>query len=433
MLNFIPVTKVTFPIHHTFGPLATVSQQRLAFALQFRPLQWRTGTATEELRRELSQSFACSATLFGSGRDALLASLRALELKPGEEVIIQGLTCVVVPNAVHAAQGVAVYSDIDPQTLNIDVERAQRLITSRTRAIICQHTFGIPADTARLRSICSKRGILLIEDCAHVMPHQSTSDGMGTVTDRASAGGGIGEHGDILIFSFGRDKAISGVTGGAALTRHPAIAQRLTQMEREARNMSHLTILHLLGYPILYNSAKCFWKFGIGKAYLRFARSLGFLRPVLTEAEKQGKVGIELYRIPNACAALALEQLRSIGSMNTHRRLLAKLYREVSSREEWSFPKGVDNAPALQKFPLFAKDAHAIRERLKWEHIYLDDGWCGAVVNPPTADQGAAGYMAGSCPVAEDVARHLLTLPLHPTMTEEQARYLIHALRSYIV
>ncbi len=430
VLHFTPVTKVLFPIHHTFGPLVTKEQWRSAFRLQFQPWKWREGSEREELRRELSQSFACSAALFGSGRDALLAALRALELKPGEEVILQGLTCVVIPNAIHAAQGVAVYCDIDPQTLNMDVERIQRLITPRTRAIICQHTFGIPTDTVRLRSICSKRGLVLIEDCAHVIPHSSSSDGMGNVTDRASAGSGIGEQGDILIFSFGRDKAISGVTGGAALSRHPSIAQKLMQMERDARQFSLLSILHHLGYPLRYSLAKRCWKFGVGKAYLRVSRALGFLPPVLTEAEKQGKVDIEIHALPNALATLALQQLHFIGSFNTNRHLLANLFREAAEKEGWSYPRGVDASPALQKFPLFAENPTAIRERLKREQVYLDDGWCGAVVNPPSVPQDAAGYMAGSCPAAEDIARHLLTLPLHPTMDEDQVRYLIHALRS---
>ena len=263
-----------------------------------------------------------------------------------------------------------------------------------------------------------------------MIPHSASRDRVGDVTERASAGAGIGEHGDILIFSFGRDKAISGVTGGAALTRHPAIAQRLMPMEHEALHISLPKTLHYLEYPLRYGAAKRFWKFGVGKGYLQMSRALGFLPPVLTEAEKQGNVGIELQRIPNALAALALEQLHSIGSLNAHRQLLANLYREAADQEGWSFPRGVDASPALQKFPLFARNPSVIRDRLKREQVYLDDGWCGAVVNPPSVPQDAAGYMAGSCPAAEDVARHLLTLPLHPTMNEEQVRYLIHALRS---
>src|SRR3989344_4808478 len=182
---------VSFPIHHTFGPLVTPTQWRLAFRLQFQPWKWREGAERETLRSELSRSFASSAALFGSGRDALLASLRALELKSGEEVIIQAFTCVVVPNAVHAAGGVPVYADIDPETLNLDLEKIQRSITPRTRAVICQHTFGIPVDTKRLRAICDKRKIALIEDAAHVIP------------ENGGVGSGIGAHSDVLIFSFG--------------------------------------------------------------------------------------------------------------------------------------------------------------------------------------------------------------------------------------
>ncbi len=409
---------VSFPIHHTFGPLVTEKQWRLAFRLQFQPWKWRAGAERSTLRSELSRSFASSVALFGSGRDALLASLRALELKSGEEVIIQGFTCVVVPNAVHAAGGVPVYADIDPESLNLDLEKIQRSITPRTRAVICQHTFGIPVDTKRLRAICDKRKIALIEDAAHVIPD--------------SAGSGIGTFGDILIFSFGRDKAISGVTGGAVLTRHPSLAHHLHAMEETAVPFSFWQIQNYLGYPLRYHFAKMLWGMRLAKVYLQAIRFFRLLPPVLTQEEKEGRMGVVLHQLPNACAALVLEQLRSLPLLNEHRRRLTAYYMKSAEEKGWQAPMGVKDARALQKFPLFVKDAVAIRAKLKSEEVYLDDGWAGAVVNPPSVHEEAAGYVRGTCPTAEDIAKHILTLPTHPTTTEEQARYVVHALGSLL-
>ena len=425
------MARITFPIHHTFGPLVTPHQWRQAFKLQFQPWRWRDGPEIEEFRSQLSQSFGMSASLFATGRDGLLAVLRALDLSAGDEVILQGYTCIVVPNAIHAAGGVPVYVDIDPQTLNIDINKIQTAITPRTKAIICQHTFGIPADTKKLRAICDKRSLALIEDAAHVIPDSGGASQLSLIQS-PTVSEGIGVHGDAILFSFGRDKAISGVTGGAILTRHRALASRLAEMEKNAEHLSKWQVLNLIDYPIRYQFAKWIWRMGLGKIYLRWIKLLGFLPPIITKAEKDGKADIIPKKLPNACATLALDQLKRLSKLNDHRRKISQVFLQAAKVGEWDIPAGVAHAIALQKFPIYTRNAEKLRARLKREQVYLDDGWCGVCVSPRSVDQETAGYEEGSCPTAEEVTRHIVTLPTHPTMTEAQARYLVHALRSYV-
>ena len=425
------MAKVTFPIHHTFGPLVTPEQWNQAFHLQFKPWRWQEGPEIEELRSNLSQSFGMSASLFATGRDGLLAVLRALELSAGDEVILQGYTCIVVPNAIHAAGGTPIYVDIDPQTLNIDLNKIQTAITPRTKVIICQHTFGIPVDTKRLRAICDKRNIALIEDSAHVLPDSGGANQL-SIIQSPTATEGIGVHGDAVLFSFGRDKAISGVTGGAILTRHRALAKRLAEMEKEAEHLSKWQILNLIDYPIRYRFAKWIWRTGFAKIYLRWMQLLKLLPPIVTKAEKDGKADIIPKKLPNACAILALDQLKHLSKLNDRRRKISQIFLQAAKVGEWDIPAGVTQAIALQKFPIYARSADKLRARLKREQVYLDDGWCDVCVSPRSVSQEAAGYMEGSCPTAEEVTSHIVTLPTHPTMTEAQARYLVHALRSYV-
>lgn len=427
--------RVTFPIHHTFGPLVTSEQWKLAFRLQFQPHRWMKGPETEQLRSELSTGFGMSVSLFASGREALLAVLRALDLQLGDEVIIQAYTCVVVPNAVHVSGANAVFCDIDPHTLNLDLNRLQARITPRTKAVICQHTFGIPMDTKKLRAICDRRRLVLIEDCAHIIPDSGSSLQLSLIESPAGAEG-VGVHGDALIMSFGRDKSISGVTGGAVLTRHRELAKPVSDAERTADQLTKWQVLNLINYPLRYHTAKLLWKLPMGgavaKGYLRWSQFMGLLPQVYAKGEKEGKMSITLRKLPNACAALALQQIKKISSFNAHRRKLSKLYADAAREGEWNVPEGVKKSIALQKFPVFARNAEKLRLELKREQIYLDDGWCSSVVNPGSVDQEKAGYAPGSCPVAEDVARHIVTLPTHPTTNEGQARYLIHALRSHL-
>ncbi|HLC76508.1 MAG TPA: aminotransferase class I/II-fold pyridoxal phosphate-dependent enzyme [Candidatus Peribacterales bacterium] len=413
--------RVTFPIHHTFGPLVTREQFWLAFWLQFKPQKWVRGKEIEELRSKLSHHFGMSASLFASGREALLAALQSIAIKPGDEIIIQAFTCMVVPNAVHASGATAVYVDIDPGSLNIDLQKIQAKITPRTRAIICQHTFGIPADTERLRSICDKRNILLIEDLAHVIP--DTPDAIGT-------------RGDLLILSFGRDKAISGVMGGAVLTRHGMLGKKLAELEEHALKMPLRFIAHLIGYPLRYRAAKILWSLPFGanlaKAYLRFSRALHLLPQVYQPGEADGKMSVGLRAIPNACVVLILQQFQDLPRLNRHRNTLTQIYSQAAKAKDWNLPQAALTAPSLQKFPVFARNTRKLRAALKREQIYLDDGWCHGAINPASSNQEAAGYAQGSCPVAEEVAAHIVTLPTHPTMAVAQAEYLLHALQSFL-
>ncbi len=334
-----------------------------------------------------------------------------MEAPTASEIIIQGYTCIALPNAIHAAGYTPVFVDIDPNTLNMDPTAVSAKITSRTKAIICQHTFGILADTKKLREIADKHKILLIEDCAHVLPD---------VTGPKQ----IGVHADALMLSFGRDKAASGIAGGAIVSKHDNLTGALQQEESAASELGLLTVLRLLLYPLIYAIGKPLYGIGIGKLWLWLCGKFGLLVPVLTSKEKSGYQGTKLHRIPNACAALVAKEFKEFHTINNHRRLLTNLYADVAKKQNWKMPSGMTRDDPLQKFPLFVQNADAIRKKLKTKNIYLNDGWTAAAICPHTVEQESAGYIEGSCPHAERAAREILSLPTHPTMTMKQAQYL---------
>ncbi|TSC79354.1 MAG: DegT/DnrJ/EryC1/StrS aminotransferase [Candidatus Peregrinibacteria bacterium Gr01-1014_25] len=357
---------------------------------------------------------------FSSGRQALLAYLGSLHLPRGSEVIVQGYTCVVVPNAIHAAGLTPVYADLDPQTLNLDPREAEKLITPRTRVIICQHTFGIPADTASLRALCDRHGLLLIEDCAHVLPDDAGPPA-------------IGRCADALLVSFGRDKAISGVAGGAIIVRDAGRAEALGVLQRCAAALPRRDIARLLFYPLLYAIARPLYGIGIGKALLVAARTLRLLPPIVTEDEKHGAMSPLLQRMPGPCAEIALDQLRRLRRINDHRRALTRLYLQACKDRGWKVIDGITADLPLQKCPLFVKNADAVRAKLKRGNIHLDDGWTGCVVCPRSVDASDAGYLGGIDPHAENVARSILSLPTHPGMTERRAHLLLDHLTPHVL
>jgi len=400
------------PIHHTFAPLADSAQRRLALSRTLMPWQYRDPGDVQALEQALGKRFNGDAITFNSGRESLLALLKAMKLQPDEEVIVQGYTCVVVPNAIHAAGMKTVYVDIEKDTLNLDPDAVEAAITPKTRVVMCQHTFGIPADAKRLREICNRHSLFLIEDCAHILP-----DAKGPTE--------IGHLGDAMLLSFGRDKAISGVSGGGLIVRDTHIANQLRAMQQDARPIGLFQIFAYLQYPLLYSLAKPVYDRGLGKAILVLASKLKLLIPILTRLEKKGEMGQTLHRMPGACAALALQQLNTLEAINDHRRMLTDFYLTHGFEAGWPTVDALSGSFPLQKFPLFTVGAEKIRRALKKHNIHLYDGWTGCVVCPDTVSNADAGYEDGQDPQAESACQQILSLPTHPTMTLAQAKTLV--------
>lgn len=408
-------------IHHTFGPLADRMQRGLARTLLVRPWKWLRGPNAPALERSLGERFGARAYAFGSGREALCAVLEAAGVGPGDEVIVQGYTCIVVPNAVEALGAVTVYADIDRDTLNLNVDEVTLSITPKTKAVVCQHTFGIPADTETLRTLCDARGLLLIEDCAHVLPDRSGPEE-------------IGAAGDALILSFGRDKAVSGIAGGALVVRNPRLQETMKTIAERRRDLPRGRVARLLLYPLLYGFARPLYG-SVGKAALALAGKTGLLVPIVTSAEKAGRMPRTLHRIPDACAALALEQWTRLDAINFHRRELTAFYLTEGHRRGWLQPEADGNTVIpgaifrglpLQKFPIFVRGAARIRAHLKTKGIHLDDGWTGCVVCPPNVTETT--YEDGTDPQAEAACEAILSLPTHPGTTREDAGRLMEEL-----
>ncbi len=423
------------PLHHTFAPLADAAFCMRAFGLLLRPWIWRNGSAVQELRDALRGKLNADIFLFSSGREGLLALFRAMNIGHGDEIIVQAYTCVVVPNAIAATGARPVFVDIDKDTLSLDPQEVRKAITPKTKAILCQHTFGIPAPLHELRTICDEHRIPLIEDCAHVIPSSSPrgeriegEDCAHIIADDQGPSG-VGMTGDFVMLSFGRDKAISGVTGGAIISRRTGTSNRLQKIEQGTTHYSLLTILRLLLYPLLYALARPFYGLWIGKAFLKLCSLLTLLPSILTTEEKSGHQSPTLHTLPNACAALALSQLSKLQEINDHRRSLTRFYLEQCAEHGWPVLHGIRGDLPLQKFPMFIEGAEKIRQSLKQKNIHLHDGWTGCVICPQSVAPSALGYRDGDDPRAEEACEQMLSLPTHPGTTLRGAKNLVDALR----
>jgi dTDP-4-amino-4,6-dideoxygalactose transaminase len=140
-----------------------------------------------------------------SGSDALLLALMALDVQPGDEVIVPSFTFFATASAVSRLGATPVFADIEPQTFNLQPERLAEQITPKTKAIIPVHLFGQCADMEAIRSLATPRGVAVVEDAA-----QAIGAGLG---DQLA-----GALGDIGCFSFYPTKNLGGFGDGGILT-----------------------------------------------------------------------------------------------------------------------------------------------------------------------------------------------------------------------
>src|ERR1019366_6811821 len=152
-----------------------------------------------------------------SGSSALLVSLAALDIGPGDEVILPAFTFIADLLAILHRGARPVFADIDPHTYNIDPADLRSKLTGRTRAVIVVHLFGRPADLAEIVPWAQRHGVSVIEDCCQA--HGA-----------AIQGERVGSIGDLSCFSFSQGHVLSGGTGGIVLTKDPALADAARQL-----------------------------------------------------------------------------------------------------------------------------------------------------------------------------------------------------------
>lgn len=328
----------------------------LALRLLCAPWKWKRGNAVHRVEQRL-----CGIS-FNSGRSALLAILKAFDIGKGDEVIVQAFTCVAVPNSVRWAGATPVFADID-KTYNMDLNDFAHKLTKKTKAVVVQHTFGIPAKIDEILAIAKKHNIRVIEDFAHTMS--------------------LPLRGDAGFYSFGRDKVLSSVFGGLATIseKWEVQSEKLKTYHKTLNMPSMFWIFQQLLHPIAFSIILHLYRLGVGKAILVILQRLRLLSfPQISDVAKY----------PNALAILLLKQLKKLERYTKQREDIVRLYGGTGS---------------LLRYPMRVDEPEKIIAKAKKQGVLLGN-WYHHVIDPvPVA------YKPGSCPRAEDAAKHIINLP----------------------
>lgn len=186
------------------------------------------GPEIDAFEKALAEYHAVNhAVAVSSGTAGLHLALLVLGVGEGDEVIIPSFAFVAVANAVLQVRATPVFAEIDAVTLNLDPASVEAAVTSRTRAILVVHTFGVPAEMDALEAIASRHGLAVIEDACEAV---GAKYGDGPAVRRA------GTFGDIAVLGFYPNKQLTTGEGGAVLCRDPAYARRLRSLRNQGRN-----------------------------------------------------------------------------------------------------------------------------------------------------------------------------------------------------
>lgn len=414
------------PVFIAASPNTQLDDFLLAVSLLFRPWKWFESNLSKKLEKELESFLSIKhALVLDSARSGIYLTLKALGIGEGDEVILPSFTCLVVANAVRWTKATPIYLDSNLDDFNANYEDISLKISDKTKAILVQHTFGkiIEIEQIKLQTQNYKQKIYIIEDWAH-----SVSQYMQL-------------QADVAVLTFGIEKLISGVRGGAILTNIDEINQKLNSeilklpkfpLSKTLVNLTNpifwykITPLHALGFKNLSLGALIRW----------FWRKLGFLGNMIEKEEHEGKMPKWFpAQASPSLSLLAFKQLKKLNKLNTHRTNISKIYDEyLSSFSDYDI---FDPQRTYIRYPLLLKDEKArqkVWNSAKDIKITLGDWYqvplYSKYVSESTYSQNC--FVPASTPNTLILCKNVVNLPTSINISEKRARELAQRIRAII-
>ncbi len=315
-----------------------------------------------------------------SGTSALHIALSALDLAPGDEVLVPTLTFVATTQAILMAGARPVFCDVDASTFNLNVEDAARRVTGHTKAILPVHYGGLACPMDEINRLAQQKHLRVVEDAAHAFG--STYQGRN-----------VGTLGDVTCFSFDPIKNITCGEGGAVVTDDPelarrAISQRMLGISRDAWSRQE---------------GAASWSYDVvGKGYR--------------------------YHMSNINAAIGIEQLKRFDTFKRRKQEIARRYDDALADVDGLALRSVDRDETCPFFYV----VRVLEGRRTGLMAHLKDhGVTTGIHYLPNHLHSAFAEFRVALPVAERLSEEILTLPLFYEMTDDEVAAVISAVRSF--
>jgi perosamine synthetase len=373
------------------------------------------------LLNECEKAFASAtrtrhAVAFSFGRTALWATLSALRLEPGQEVVLSPLTCHVVPLVLLALKLRPVYADIDPDTLNLDSEAVQRAITPATRAILFQHTYGISAGVDEVLQLARRAGLPLVEDRAQCLP-------LAHAKDRSR------QPGVVAIYSNNLRKPLPAASGGIATTNDESLAHALgrlrdglpeeglaSRVRLRAEVFLHRHLLRPSRYWLLYR---------LSRRYLSGPRNPSLATAIATQIDSAA-LRPSPFRLRQGLAWV--ERIHTIAA---HSRQCVEDYAQSLQSCSESMIPAAANESVLYYFPVRVRAKFELLRQAQDRKIEVIAWPVRTPIYPleNASEVADLGYETGMCPRADQMAKELVGLPTEEQITRDHRRAIVALVR----
>ena len=359
---------------------------------------------------------------FNRGRVALWAVLRAAGVDGACEVILPAYTCETVPMAVKFAGAKCVYTDVEPGHYNVSLGRVSEVLTSRSKVVICQHTYGIAQPVHDWAKLVSDDGILLVEDRCQLVANGSCD----CFTPLA---------GDVAYFSTHFSKPFSTGQGGLVVFSNSQMYSAVEQVRADfPYNGDCKRVRHLAWQVLLYAmTVRPMTRAFIGNIF-RWAQRCGLIRGTISVDEYGEQMPADyLSRSSNFQASLGMEQLHRWRENCRHRRRLTRFYIEQLASlgiDVSSFRQGNDD-PVLLMVPVLVNNKEEMLRRAAKRSLPIGTWFdrSPAHINPKSAH--LYDYRPGQCPQAERLISKEIHLLTATWVTEYHAGKAIEFIRRY--
>jgi dTDP-4-amino-4,6-dideoxygalactose transaminase len=319
-----------------------------------------------DLTKYLSKRYNGEAMLCKNGRSALTLALKAY-FNPGDTIIVNAFTCYAVYEAIKAAELKPIFADISRKDLNFTTETLERVVSSDAAGIIIQNSLGNPVDIQTIEHFAGRHGLVIIEDLAHCAGLEY-SDGREAGTVGAAA-----------VLSFGKEKSIDAVSGGAVVFRHPK--RHLVEAPRKLPKLSDY--LRERWYPVFGLWCRKLTRVGLSGGLMRILLALHFV-------EKSADNRLDLSRRPTRFEAkIALSQFKKLKRSNTRR---------------------------LRDFYL-VDDRETVLKELREAGYFFDGFWYERPVSPKRYYK-KVHFNEKACPVSVVVSKQIVNLPNYYSESE---------------
>ena len=355
------------------------------------------------------------AVSYAAARMGFYELLKILNISNGDEVILLGSTCSVMVNAILKVGAKPIYSDLDTSTFGSDASSIEKCISSRTKIIVAQHSFGIPCDILQIVQLTKRKNIFLLEDCALTLG--STVNGIM-----------VGNFGDAALFSTDHSKPINTIIGGLIYSRDANLINRLRRSHEFIKELSNSKERALWDRFLLerkYFNPNNYGKMELINLFLNIKKRFFKVEEAFLYGD-HGTFSTLDYpypaKLPTFLAAIGLYELKRWPQISLERKKL--LVNLMVVADKCNFDKFIPIAyKDLTKeivplrFVWWHDEGAAIRKSFQ-KFVQIDWTWFMEPIIARNESLENLGYLNGACPLSEKIGPNMVNLPCNISFKE---------------